>query len=127
MRRKHDLQLYKTFSKKPRALKVAELIKRTLAEILISQNFTDHNGKNFIVFIKNVELSKDTKIATVFLKSFSNKNNINEESIIDSVEKNLLRIKKEFSRKIELRYTPKLRFRMDFKPEERIDSKEINY
>ncbi len=119
MRRKNDLQLYKTYSKKPRILKVAELIKRTLAEILISQNFTLENGKNFIVFIKNVELSKDAKIATVFLKSFSN-NHIDEESIIDAIEKSVLKIKKDFSRKIQLRYTPKLRFRIDFKKEEKL-------
>ncbi len=120
MRRKNDLQLYKTIPKKPRLLKVAELIKRTLAEIFVSQNFTDYDGKSFLIFIRDVELSKDAKIATVFLKNFSNQNNVDEESIIDAVEKNLLRIKKEFSKKIELRYTPKLRFRMDFKKEKNL-------
>ena len=71
--RKNDLQLYKTISKKPRLLKVAELIKRTLAEIFVSQNFTDYDGKSFLIFIRDVELSKDAKIATVFLKNFSKK------------------------------------------------------
>ena len=125
MRRKNDLQLYKTFSKKPRTLKIAELIKRTLAEIFVSQNFTDDKGKNFIIFIENVVLSKDAKIATVFLNSFSYKDNGDQQSIIEAVEKNLMRVKREFSNKMELRYTPKLRFRMDFKNDKKIKTEKI--
>ena len=59
-------------------------------------------------------LSKDGKIATVFLTSFSKKNNLSENESLGLIDNNLIRIKKEFSEKIVLRYTPKLKFRFDY-------------
>ena len=36
-----------------------------------------------------------------------------------------MRVKREFSNKMELRYTPKLRFRMDFKNDKKIKTEKI--
>ena len=59
-------------------------------------------------------LSKDGKIATVFLTNFSKKNNLSENESLKLISDNLIKVKKEFSEKIVLRYTPKLKFRFDY-------------
>ena len=45
---------------------------------------------------------------------FSKKNNLSENESLGLIDNNLIRIKKEFSEKIVLRYTPKLKFRFDY-------------
>ena len=67
-----------------------------------------------LIFIDEVVLSKDGKIATVFLTNFSKKNNLSENESLRLIDDNLIKIKKEFSEKIVLRYTPKLKFRFDY-------------
>ena len=69
------------------------------------------------MFINKVSLSKDARIATVFITNFSNKNYISEDQFKTIIENNLSRIKKEFTSRIELRYTPKLKFRFDAETE----------
>ncbi|MBC10312.1 MAG: hypothetical protein CMP32_00135 [Rickettsiales bacterium] len=113
MRRKNDLQFYKKIQEKPRLQRVSRLIKKTLGEIFLHQNFVDNNGKNILLFIENIELSKDAKIATVSLKNISHDKKIQSNNLPDIFDKNITKIKKEFSRKIELRYTPKLRFKVE--------------
>ena len=71
-------------------------------------------GNNLLIFIDEVVLSKDGKIATVFLTNFSKKNNLSENESLKLIDDNLIKIKKEFSEKIVLRYTPKLKFRFDY-------------
>ena len=71
-------------------------------------------GNNLLIFIDEVVLSKDGKIATVFLTNFSKKNNLSENESLRLIDDNLIKIKKEFSEKIVLRYTPKLKFRFDY-------------
>ena len=80
----------------------------------MNQDFRDSQGNNLLIFIDEVVLSKDGKIATVFLTNFSKKNNLNESESLELIDDNLIKVKKEFSEKIVLRYTPKLKFRFDY-------------
>ena len=106
MKKNNSIELIKTEKKNSRILKVSELIKRTLAEIFLSKSFTDDRGQNFL-------LSADAKLATVFITNFSANVEIDQKVVLDSLEKDLGKIKREFSSKIDLRYTPKLRFKID--------------
>ena len=100
--------------KNSRIEKLTQLIKKTLGEIFLNQDFRDSEGNNLLIFIDEVVLSKDGKIATVFLTNFSKKNNLSENESLRLIDDNLIKIKKEFSEKIVLRYTPKLKFRFDY-------------
>ena len=79
----------------------------------LNLDFIDSEGESVLIFIEDVSLSKDTKIATVFVKNFSNKNFKSDDQVKGLIDKNLGRIKKDFSSKIKLRYTPKLKFKLD--------------
>ena len=113
MKNNNSIELIKTEKKNSRILKVSELIKRTLAEIFLSKSFTDDRGQNFMIFISEVLLSADAKLASVFITNFSANVEIDQKVVLDSLEKDLGKIKREFSSKIDLRYTPKLRFKID--------------
>ena len=80
----------------------------------MNQDFRDNEGNNLLIFIDEVVLSKDGKIATVFLTNFSKQNNLSESQSLRLIDDNLIKVKKEFSEKIVLRYTPKLKFRFDY-------------
>ena len=113
MRKNNEFNIFKSQKNNPRILKVTQLIKKTLSQVFLTMDFTYDNGKSIILFINKVTLSKDAKIATVFITNFSDKNFISKEHFQTIIESNLSRIKKEFSSRIELRYTPKLKFRLD--------------
>ena len=113
MRKNNEFNIFKSQKNNPRILKVTQLIKKTLSEVFLTMDFTYDNGKSIILFINKVTLSKDAKIATVFITNFSYKNFKSKEQFQTIIESNLSSIKKEFSSRIELRYTPKLKFRLD--------------
>ena len=114
MIKQNDIKIFKIPRKNSRIEKLTQLIKKTLGEIFLNQDFSDSKGNNLLIFIDEVVLSKDGKIATVFLTNFSKKNNLSENESLGLIDNNLIRIKKEFSEKIVLRYTPKLKFRFDY-------------
>ena len=114
MIKQNDIKIFKIPRKNSRIEKLTQLIKKTLGEIFLNQDFRDSKGNNLLIFIDEVILSKDGKIATVFLTNFSKKNNLSENESLRLIDVNLIKIKKEFSEKIVLRYTPKLKFRFDY-------------
>ena len=114
MIKQNDFKIFKIPRKSSRIEKLTQLIKKTLGEIFLNQDFRDNEGNNLLIFIDEVVLSKDGKIATVFLTNFSKKNNLSENESLRLIDNNLNKIKKEFSEKVVLRYTPRLKFRFDY-------------
>tara|TARA_B100000035_G_scaffold68736_1_gene56183 strand:+ start:9399 stop:9797 length:399 start_codon:yes stop_codon:yes gene_type:complete len=114
MIKQNDIKIFKIPRKSSRIEKLTQLIKKTLGEIFLNQDFRDSEGNNLLIFIDEVVLSKDGKIATVFLTNFSKKKKLSELESLSLIDDNLIKIKKEFSERIVLRYTPKLKFRFDY-------------
>ncbi len=114
MIKQNDFKIFKIPKKSSRIEKLTQLIKKTLGEIFLNQDFRDNEGNNLLIFIDEVVLSKDGKIATIFLTNFSKKNNLSENESLRLIDDNLNKIKKEFSEKVVLRYTPRLKFRFDY-------------
>lgn len=112
MKRNLSLEKIKEERKKSRIDKISSLIKKTLAEIFLTQNFNNSQGKNVIVFVSSVVLSGDGKKAMVTIDTLDSDLNSKREIIQEILEKNLFKVKKEFARKITLRYTPKLKFQL---------------
>ena len=114
MIKQNDFKIFKIPRKSSRIEKLTQLIKKTLGEIFLNQDFRDNEGNNLLIFIDEVVLSKDGKIATIFLTNFSQKNNLSESESLRLIDDNLNKVKKEFSEKVVLRYTPRLKFRFDY-------------
>ena len=117
MRKNNELNIFKSQKNNSRILKISQLIKKTLCEVFLTLDFADEEGESVIFFINEVSLSRDARIATIFITNFSNKKLISSQQLKNIIDKNLSRIKKDFSSRIELRYTPKLKFKLDFERE----------
>ena len=113
MRKNNELNIFKSQKNNPRILKISQLIKKTLSEVFLTLDFVDEEGESVILFINEVSLSRDARIATIFITNFSNKKLISSQQLKNIIDNNLSRIKRDFSSRIELRYTPKLKFKLD--------------
>ena len=117
MRKNNELNIFKSQKNNPRILKISKLIKKTLSEVFLTLDFADEEGESVIFFINEVSLSRDARIATIFITNFSNKKLISSQQLKNIIDNNLSRIKRDFSSRIELRYTPKLKFKLDVERE----------
>lgn len=117
MRKNNELNIFKSQKNNSRILKISQLIKKTLSEVFLTLDFVDEEGESVILFINEVSLSRDARIATIFITNFSNKKLISSQQLKNIIDNNLSRIKRDFSSRIELRYTPKLKFKLDVERE----------
>ena len=111
MKKNLSLEIIKDERKKSRIDKISTLIKKTISEVFLTLDLNYDNGKNVFIMVSHVELSSDGKSARVFLETLNNFS-FEYEQIVEIIANNSSRIKKEFSSKIELRYTPKLKFEL---------------
>lgn len=125
MRKNNELNIFKSQKNNPRILKISKLIKKTLSEVFLTLDFADEEGESVIFFINGVSLSRDARIATIFITNFSNKKSISSQQLKNIIDNNLSRIKRDFSSRIELRYTPKLKFKLDVEREKSYKLKKL--
>ena len=111
MKKNLSLEIIKDERKKSRIDKISSLIKKTISEVFLTFDLNNDNGKNVFIMVSHVELSSDGKSAKVFLETINNFS-FDYEQVLKIITNNSSRIKKEFSSKIELRYTPKLKFEL---------------
>ena len=109
MKKNLSLEIIKDERKKSRIEKISSLIKKTISEVFLTVDLNYSNGKNVFIMVSHIELSSDGKSAKVFLETLNNVSS-DLEQVVEIITNNSSRIKKEFSSKIELRYTPKLKF-----------------
>ena len=111
MKKNLSLEIIKDERKKSRIDKISTLIKKTISEVFLTVDLNYSNGKNVFIMVSHVELSSDGKRAKVFLETLKNFS-FDHEKVAEIIDNNSSRIKKEFSSKIDLRYTPKLKFEL---------------
>lgn len=98
------------FSRKSR---VSELIKREIAKIFQSFVFNDFSTSVFYLTVTEVYISSDLKNATVFiLPFFPVGNSLNNKEILDLIKVESSKIRKSLG-SLNLRFTPKLNFKID--------------
>ena len=93
-----------------RMLRVAELIRHSMAELLARGNVLDPVLETNVVTVPRVRMSPDLKLATVFVMPLGGQN---AAEVIAALERNKKFLRGEVSRKINLKFAPELRFRMD--------------
>ena len=106
-------------SKNARKLRISELIKRELSQILNSFTFNKDFDCSFYITVTEVDISNDLKNATVFiLPTFQSETKLKNRQVLDSIilQSNLVR--KRLGA-LNLRFTPKLKFKIDDLAEKR--------
>ena len=93
-----------------RQLRVGELIRRALSEILMQGIIHDPDLNKISVTVSEVSASPDLKIATAYVCPLGGEGG---EDLIALLAKNKSEIRRSISKKLTLKYTPDLRFRLD--------------
>ena len=93
-----------------RQLRVGELIRRALSEILMQGIIHDPDLNRISVTVSEVSASPDLKIATAYVCPLGGEGG---EDLIALLAKNKSEIRRSISKKLTLKYTPDLRFHID--------------
>ena len=93
-----------------RQLRVGELIRRALSDILMQGTIHDPDLNRISVTVSEVTASPDLKIATAYVCPLGGQGG---KDLIALLAKNKSEIRRSISKKLTLKYTPDLRFRID--------------
>ena len=93
-----------------RQLRVGELIRRTLAQVLAQGDIHDPELNALSITVSEVRTSPDLKIATAYVMPLGG---AGQETAISLLARNKSELRRVVGRKLELKFTPDLRFRLD--------------
>ena len=93
-----------------RQLRVGELIRRTLSEVLARGDVHDPDLNRLSVTVGEVRTSPDLKVATAYVLPLGGEG---KEDVIGLLAKNKGELRKIIGKKLALKFAPDLRFRID--------------
>jgi ribosome-binding factor A len=93
-----------------RMLRVAELIRHKMAELLSRGEIHDDVLTKHVITVPEVRLSPDLKVATVYIMPLGGEDS---KPIIDALARHKGHIRTEIAHAVNLKFAPDLRFRRD--------------
>lgn len=93
-----------------RMLRVGEMIRHKLAELLIRGDIHDDTLASHVVSITEVRISPDLKLATAYVMPLGGKDTA---AVIAALDKHKKFIRAEVAHTLNLKYAPDIRFRED--------------
>jgi ribosome-binding factor A len=103
-----------------RQLRVAESVRHAIAEILTQGDVHDPVLEGHLITVPEVRMSPDLKLATVYVMPLGGRDT---EIVLKALEQHKKFLRGEIARRVNLKYSPDIRFRLDerFDEAERID------
>ncbi|MCK1282799.1 30S ribosome-binding factor RbfA [Bradyrhizobium sp. 44] len=103
-----------------RQLRVGEQVRHAIAEILAQGSVHDADLEGHIITVPEVRMSPDLKLATVYVMPLGGRDT---EVVLAALERNKKFLRGEVARRVNLKFAPDLRFRVDerFDEAERIE------
>ena len=103
-----------------RMLRVGELVRHVMAEILSRGVIADPILETHVITIPEVRMSPDLKLATVYVMPLGG---LDVKKVVEALERHKKLLRTELAHKVNLRYAPDVRFRVDesFEASSRID------
>lgn len=103
-----------------RQLRVGELVRHAMAEMLTRGDVYDPVLENHMITIPEVAVTPDLRLATVYVMPLGGKDT---KPVLEALERNKKFLRGEIAHRINLKFAPDLRFRIDerFDEAERID------
>lgn len=93
-----------------RQLRVGELIRRTLSEVLMRGDIHDPDLNRMSVTVGEVRVSPDLKIATAYVLPLGGDG---QEDVVPLLARNKGELRRSIGKKLGLKFSPDLRFRID--------------
>lgn len=100
-----------------RQLRVGEQVRHAIAEILAQGSVHDADLEGHIITVPEVRMSPDLKLATIYVMPLGGRDT---ELVIAALDRNKKFLRGEVARRVNLKFAPDLRFRVD----ERFDEAE---
>jgi ribosome-binding factor A len=103
-----------------RQLRVGELVRHTLAEVLIRGDVHDPVLEGHLITVPEVRMSPDLRLATIYVMPLGGRD---EAQVIAALERNKRYLRGVVARSVNLKFAPDIRFRIDdrFDEAERIE------
>ena len=103
-----------------RQLRVGELIRHALAEMLIRGEVHDPVIETHLITVPEVSMSADLRLATIYVMPLGGRD---AEAVLAALERNKKFLRGEIARHVNLKFAPEIRFRIDerFAEAERIE------
>ena len=93
-----------------RRFRVGETIRRALTEILHKGGLHDPTPERFGATISEVRITQDLRCATAYVLTLGGHQ---QEKVVEILNAEVGRLKRQLGRRIRLRYMPELRFQSD--------------
>lgn len=100
-----------------RALRAGEVIRHAIADILSRGEVHDPVIEGHLITVPEVRMSPDLKLATIYVMPLGGRD---EQAVLDALERNKRFLRGEIAHRVNLKFAPDIRFRLD----ERFDEAE---
>jgi ribosome-binding factor A len=103
-----------------RQLRVGELIRHALAELLSRGDIHDPVIEGHMITVPEVAMTADLRLATIYVMPLGGRD---ATPVIEALERNKKFLRGEIARRVNLKFAPDIRFRLDerFDEAERIE------
>ena len=103
-----------------RALRAGEVIRHAIADILSRGEVHDPVIQGHVITVPEVRMSPDLKLATIYVMPLGGRD---EQAVVDALERNKRFLRGEIAHRVNLKFAPDIRFRIDerFGEAERIE------
>ena len=103
-----------------RQLRVGELIRHEVAEMLSRGDVHDPVIEAHMITVPEVRMSPDLRLATIYVMPLGGRD---EDEVLGALERNKRYMRGEIARRVNLKFAPEIRFRIDerFDEAERIE------
>lgn len=93
-----------------RQLRVGEIVRHALAEILAQGRIADPDLDGTIITVPEVRMSPDLKVATALVMPLGGRD---ADKVMTGLERSRKWLRGQIARKVNLKFAPDLRFRLD--------------
>jgi ribosome-binding factor A len=103
-----------------RALRVGELIRHAMSDMLTRGEVHDPVLEGHLITIPEVRMSPDLRLATIYVMPLGGRDT---DAVLEALERNKRYLRGEISHRVNLKFAPEIRFRVDerFDEAERIE------
>jgi ribosome-binding factor A len=103
-----------------RQLRVGELVRHALAELLARGEVHDPVIEGHLITVPEVRMSADLRLATIYVMPLGGRD---ADEVVAALERNKRYLRGEIARHVNLKFAPEIRFRIDerFDEAERIE------
>ena len=103
-----------------RQLRVGELVRHALADMLTRREVHDPVLEGLLVTVPEVRMSPDLRLATVYVMPLGGRD---ADKVVEALERNKKFLRGEIAHRVNLKFAPEIRFRVDerFGEAERIE------